>query len=224
MSRAPGERGPVGRPPAPGRVRAAVGGSTWKVSQSAAAAATGPGALQADLAEMRLVGGEVGVGGVVQVEGGRRPGRRTAPPRTHRAVVRACAGRRRQSRTRRWACHGATASPAGSLQARQQGEENRRRPRPHGRGTPCLRATASTSCMGSMGRPRPVVPAVTTTVPILPPASKSSSARPGPGGRRRRPRPAVPSNPSTPHIPAVGCSAPRCCRRHPRPGCSSRAT
>ena len=104
LARVLDQRGPVERrPPARGEdaaeALAGVGGSTWSVSHSAAAAAPGARALQADLAEVQVGGGEVGVGRVVPVEARRPPGRRRGPRRTRRAAARACAGRRRPSRS-----------------------------------------------------------------------------------------------------------------------------
>ena len=134
----------------------------------------GPGALQADLAEVQLVRREVGVGRVVQVEAPDVRVGGTAPPRSRRAAARACAGRPPPSRTRRWP---ATAPRPGrpGLRARQQREETAVRgvdvdPDPVPRGPP--RAPRAP------GRWRPArsCPAVATTVPMSPRASRASSA------------------------------------------------
>ena len=120
-------------------------------------------ALEADLAEMELARGEIGVGRVVRVEAARRRGPRTARSRTRRAAARACADRRRSSRPVASAVE-RRAGPRPARRRRRAARRSRRRRRRRAGARRVARSSAAISASGSSA-PRLVVPSVATTVP-----------------------------------------------------------
>ena len=203
-------------PPRP----AAVSGSSAGQPQRRGGRA-GPRALQADLAQVQLGGGEVGVGRVVQV-GRPPPGRGRAPRRSRRAAGRACAGRRRPCRSRR--SRGTAPRPTPSARSASRREEaavggidvHPRAVAARASGDDLVdrvdRAQAGGACGRHDGADRPRSRrSALQRVKVHP-------------CRRRRPGTAIDRDAEQRAHPARACSAPARCRRSPGPGWISRAT